>query len=654
MSFYSNLSLVNKSIAAFGATMLVMVIIVVSAHLSFSSVKQGINNYSGYAQDYAIASDLKTEILMMRLNMKDFLITNAPQDLQQYEAYRDNFYDVLKDARREITNPVRVEKIDRIEQLIATYTNTFDEVQALITTRNQAIDNGYGPTAKGIRENLSKIITSAYEDGDAEASYIADSVIQSLLLGRVYFTRYLRNHDVSDLARSQTEFKQNFEQGFKQLELVIQNPERIALLQEIEQDSAKLLSVVQRIATLIQQRDELVKGTLDEIGPQIVALAKEISGSVDKDRNTLGDELKAQIDDQVVLVLGLSVLALGICVLATILTTRFVALPIKNASKMANELAQGNLTITAAIRSNDETGQLVQSLNNTAQRLNEDMTRISGASKELNQNFSKLATLSAETERQMNQQSEISDSVATATEEMSTTIAEIAKSTVTATNAAEEASEKAQLGDKVMGENIAGIKALNHNISEASQKIKDLERDSQEIAGIVEVINGISDQTNLLALNAAIEAARAGEHGRGFAVVADEVRSLAAKTQGSTEEIYKIIEKLKQGTETAVKQITESCEKANTCVVQANEAKVSFDDILHSVEHLQDINTQVATATEQNAVVAQQVAQSIIEVKEGSEGTLGSVKNSNEVNRQIEKQAIVLDKLVSKFTLSEA
>lgn len=651
---YSNLNIISKSLVGFGAVILALTIIVAAVMFGFNKIRSGIDDYSGYATDYAIASFLQENLLMMRLNMKDFLITNDEKDHQEFEQFRQIFDQTLVKAKAEITKPERVAKINQIENFRNQYVDSFEAVTKIIEDRNAAISEIYNPTALEMRENLTQIIASAYRDGDPAAAFVGDQAIQALLLGRIYFTRYLRTNLASDIERAQLEFFDKFPKALAKLDENLQNPTRRTLLNTVQRDVQILISVVDKITSLIDQRNTIVIGTLDKIGPQIVELGSQIKTSVDSDRQVLGDELHSEVSDKVWLIILLSIAALLVAIASTVLTTRYIALPIVNASKVADKIADGNLTVDVKVNSNDETGKLGQALNNTVRQLNKDIGRISESSAFLSNNVKQLTELTCDTEDTMQQQQLKATMVATATEQMSTTIAEIAQSTVDASQAAQTASDKAQQGNNVIEQNILNFKQLDEKITGTADKLKLLEQYAVEIGGIVEVINSISEQTNLLALNAAIEAARAGEHGRGFAVVADEVRTLAAKTQGSTDEIHRLIDQLQTGAKAAVGQMEQSCDQARVCAEQSSEAKNAFDQIMYSIGELESLNTQVATAAEQNSIVANDVAKSIVQVKEESDRTIFSVTSISDINKKIDQRAQMLDELVMHFKLSEA
>lgn len=241
------------------------------------------------------------------------------------------------------------------------------------------------------------------------------------------------------------------------------------------------------------------------------------------------------------------------------------------------------------------------------------------------------------------------EQVATAINEMSATVQEVARNTDTAANLATEADGYSTEGSNVVMQTVSAINALASEVENTSAVIQQVESDSENIGQVLQVIREIAEQTNLLALNAAIEAARAGEQGRGFAVVADEVRSLAGRTQQSTEEIKVIIEKLQSGAREAVEAMRSGREQTAVSVEQASRAGTALESITQSVTSINDMNTQIASAAEEQSAVAEEINRStsaIMQVVEDNVGNAHQVENNSQELMQIAQK---LEGLVGQF-----
>lgn len=241
------------------------------------------------------------------------------------------------------------------------------------------------------------------------------------------------------------------------------------------------------------------------------------------------------------------------------------------------------------------------------------------------------------------------DQIATAINEMTATVQEVARSATDAASAASQADNEATNGRNVVAQTVDSIQTLAKNVEQAADVIQKLEGDTTEIGGVLDVIKGIADQTNLLALNAAIEAARAGEQGRGFAVVADEVRTLASRTQESTEEINKMIEKLQAGAKNAVAVMEKGREQARSGVEQASLAGESLTAITQSVATINDMNTQIAGAADEQSKVAEEINCNVVNISQVADETASNVAQVADSSAQLEVLSVDLKQEVAKF-----
>jgi aerotaxis receptor len=325
--------------------------------------------------------------------------------------------------------------------------------------------------------------------------------------------------------------------------------------------------------------------------------------------------------------LGNPWIGVGVLILALILaqiSARAIFKHIHEAVHVAKKIAGGDLTSPIQIRGNNETAEILQAIKMLQSRLATVMGHIQESATGVASAAAQLAQASNSTHGLMEQQHQETDMVATAMNEMSATVAEVANNTTAAADAAHKASHKAREGRMVVRHSVTGIRELANGVGEAAQTIIQLETESANIGKILDVIRGIAGQTNLLALNAAIEAARAGEQGRGFAVVADEVRALAQRTQESTQEIQDMIVRLQQGARSAVSMMQRGQDQAEQSVLAANETDQSLDSITQSVELINDMNDQIATAAEEQSAVVEEMNRNVESIRHLSVQTLQS------------------------------
>ena len=328
-----------------------------------------------------------------------------------------------------------------------------------------------------------------------------------------------------------------------------------------------------------------------------------------------------------------------------------VARPIIRAAGMLGDIASGEADLTKKMQvdTKDEVGKLATSFNSFAGQLQSLITAIAANSQEVNSITSSLTDSSNSTLENTEEQQQSVDMIATAMNEMGATVHEIARNANETANAAKQSANETLNSQKIVSTSIEGINSLFDKIQSASFVIETLAQDVGEISSVLSVIQGISEQTNLLALNAAIEAARAGEQGRGFAVVADEVRTLAQRTQESTEEINNMVHKLQSGAQDAVTAMNEGLETAQSSVESANQAGASLDSIIGAIGIISDLSIQVATATEEQSSVVEELNSHILNIKEMSDSTTIESKKVNNKCKILSNTSNELSNMVSNF-----
>ncbi|AZE81798.1 Methyl-accepting chemotaxis sensor/transducer protein [Pseudomonas orientalis] len=331
--------------------------------------------------------------------------------------------------------------------------------------------------------------------------------------------------------------------------------------------------------------------------------------------------------------------------------TRQIIIPLNQTLQVAERVASGDLSHNLESARQDELGQLQRAMQSMTLGLR---TLIGGISDGVTQIASAAEQLSAVTEQTsagVNSQKIETDQVATAMNEMAATVQEVARNAEEASEAAVAADLQAREGDKVVGEAIAQIERLATEVGNSTLAMGDLKRESDKIGSVLDVIKSVAQQTNLLALNAAIEAARAGEAGRGFAVVADEVRSLAQRTQKSTEEIEELILGLQNGTQQVATIMDNSRSLTDSSVELTRRAGSALESITRTVSTIQAMNSQIATAAEQQSAVAEEINRSVLNVRDVSEQTSAASEETAASSAELARLGIYLQTLVGRFRI---
>jgi len=351
------------------------------------------------------------------------------------------------------------------------------------------------------------------------------------------------------------------------------------------------------------------------------------------------------------IILG-GIIAVVVSLTIGIIISNSITNPIGRAVEMANQIASGDLTVEVDTSGKDEVGKLLCALQLTVTSLKTIMGNISDASTRLGGASGHLSSVTQNTSLGAREQLQMTDLVATAMHEMSTTVQEVARSAGLAAESANEANIEAKTGIEVSQNTITAIRGLEGEITLTSTKLTTLADEANNIGGILEVIRGIADQTNLLALNAAIEAARAGEQGRGFAVVADEVRGLAKRSQESTEEIQDLIERLQKGTGEAVVTMDKSRTFVESSVKEAERSGQVLDSISLAIDKINDMNAQIASSSEQQRETAESINQNVVTVKDISEKSASDADTSVESSNELAEISESLRGIVSKFKIA--
>ena len=385
---------------------------------------------------------------------------------------------------------------------------------------------------------------------------------------------------------------------------------------------------------------------------QFDSAALKMSEEVDSVLNDIKLRTKSSLDvlegesltSEIMAVVGSLIVLVGIGILYVIMVRAISSLP-----RIAAQMAEGDLTASFDANRNDEIGQIMKSMQSTRDRLLDMVSQITGATAHLSSTSSQMTSVSENTRDSIQQLHSEAEQSATAMNEMTASAQEVANNITHAAQAAQDANEETSSGQQIVDKTISEINGLAAQVEGAANSIHELEQDSQNISTVLDVIKGIAEQTNLLALNAAIEAARAGEQGRGFAVVADEVRTLASRTQESANEINDMIEKLQSGARQAVGAMSSSREQARSAVDQAAIAGTSLRTIAEAVSRIDDMSAQIASAAEQQGAVAEEVNRNIVRISELAASSTDGANQTATASHELEGLANELQGMTTQF-----
>ncbi|MFS0826644.1 methyl-accepting chemotaxis protein [Pseudomonas phoenicis] len=341
--------------------------------------------------------------------------------------------------------------------------------------------------------------------------------------------------------------------------------------------------------------------------------------------------------------------ALLLTIALAVLLTRSIVVPLAASLSLAENIAHGDLRNAVAVTGADEASRLMAALNAMQGNLRTTISEISDASTQLSAAAVEMTAITESADRTLHQQNGEIEQAATAVNQMSTAVDEVARNATSTSQAAKESTIAAEMGNQKVTQTLVAMRSLKDRVDLTAEQVQQLAGQTQEISKVLGVIGAIAEQTNLLALNAAIEAARAGEQGRGFAVVADEVRALAHRTQTSTGEIEGMIASIQARSSAVVTAMGDSLREVNTTQGTADDAGQSLQVITQAAQMIDDRNQQIATASEEQAYVAREVDRALVSIRElalqSSEGTRQTLMASGELSQL----AIGLNQMVARF-----
>ncbi|QUX93274.1 methyl-accepting chemotaxis protein [Marinomonas sp. A3A] len=656
-----SLSVIQRILFGFGILLLLLLMIAASGFVGINKIEDRLNVVTGKVADISSTSNaLKEDVSLANAAVLQYLLSKTPDSLEDLSArflkHKQEFSEVSEQLSAQLQDlPVMNQALESINVEVAKFFGYTDvafsnhktmlQLQAVVPDEKLDLKDAINFAA----EDLGILVT----DGDTSEIQFAASYMHSQIESlQVSINDYF---DVRSLDKMQElrEGMASIISSLKDKQSYLNDDNINDLVSEIEISVISDDGVVAKFyenARLVQESEVLAKQLSDSmelVNASVQQLLSEatLMGASAKAEATNAASLSTLIIEVVL------VISIVIAVLVTLWVSRSIRLPLKEVMTVLGEISDGDFTQRSKVKTKDEFGELSAWVNGLVAKLQKVMSEIDQASNEVAESAGSNVRLASDSKRLMGAQNERTTEVASSMSEMVSTVDQVAKSSEIILHQIQSVDQRANQNREQMDTNIHKIEHLLDQIEESTSVVNELDEHSKSIDRILEVIQGIAEQTNLLALNAAIEAARAGEQGRGFAVVADEVRTLATRTHSSTEEIQHVIAQLQQGVTKTVASMEDSRKSATSSVEEARTVGLSLVELQSSMAEIRDLSMQIATAAEEQSAVAQEIKQNVLEISEMSEQAALGSDQSEKDSEGLSKLASHQKQLLSQFKI---
>ncbi|EJN24942.1 methyl-accepting chemotaxis protein [Pseudomonas sp. GM79] len=610
---FANLGMAKKLGVGFVLVLLLTALVAAIGVWSLQTISQ---RFDGLKQ----MSSLNSGLLKVRLLEQEYALHGNPKTVDALHAGVDALIALATQLKAQSAANVPV--MNDVEQSLGAYRKAFDEFVSLSQAKDLALEMASW-SVSSVANNLDVLQAGLTDDGAYtlkesegkdgaqfieqanQVSQVSRLMLQAMNEARVRLDQSRKGDDSGGQGKIE-QADQALTQA-EQLKTTIKDEGYQTVLNEVSGHIAGFSEKLAEYTGLLAE-EKTVYEQLHQRAAQVVERVDQAYVAEDL-------SMQAELKKNSLLIIGSSALALLVGLIAAWVITRLIVAPLRSVIGVAQRIAAGDLSATIEVTRRDEIGQLMQAMQQMGAGLSNIVSGLQAGIEQLASSAQSLSAVTEQTNLEVSSQKEETEQVATAMNQMTATVHDVARNAEEAAQAAQTADDKVESGQQVVRQSMARIEQLADSATSASSSIESLSAQIQNIGTVLSVIKSVAEQTNLLALNAAIEAARAGEQGRGFAVVADEVRALARRTQQSTEEIEQLVSALRSAAQSSVQQIQSSGELVKLAVSDALQTESALGSIAVAVSLIQQMNQQIAAAAEEQSSVAEEINRSVTSIR---------------------------------------